>query len=122
MKLLITILILFFPIIGEVLAKLITQEWDDITDFLLTIPPFNIISAMRHYYGKENIEVNYNVLLLQISGLFIVTILGTIGIIYMYLYSSNLFNTEYNINETSSIQMTGGNTQINNSFFKKFYI
>ena len=132
MKILITILILFFPILGEFIAKLITQEWDDITDFLLTIPPFNIISAMKKYYGKENIIINYNSILLQVGGLFIITILGTSGLIYMYLNDDNLFtfdninimNDDYNndYNNENKIITGGGYTKINKSFFNKFYI
>lgn len=130
MKILITILILFFPILGEFIAKLITQEWDDITDFLLTIPPFNIISAMKKYYGKENIIINYNSILLQVGGLFIITIIGTIGLIYMYLNDDNLFtfdninimNDDYNNNNENKTMTGGGYTKINKSFFNKFYI
>jgi len=131
MKILITILILFFPVLGEFFAKLITRDWDDITDFLLTIPPFNIISAIKQYYGKENIIINYNSILIKVGGIFIITIMGTIGLIYMYLNDNklvtidniNILNDNDNdddINETKIIK--GGNYKINKTFFNKFYI
>tara|TARA_Y100000389_G_C17421902_1_gene497207 strand:- start:481 stop:870 length:390 start_codon:yes stop_codon:yes gene_type:complete len=129
MKILITILILFFPILGEFITKFITKEWDDITDFLLIIPPFNIISAIKKYYG-ENIIINYNSIFIQVGGLFIVTIIGTIALIYMYLNDNNLFTIE-NINFIDNIdennkeinKMSGGNFQkINKNIFNKFYI
>ena len=131
MKILITILILFFPVLGEFFAKLITRDWDDITDFLLTIPPFNIISAIKQYYGKENIIINYNSILIKVGGIFIITIMGTIGLIYMYLNDNKLVtidninilydnDNDDDINETKIIK--GGNYKINKTFFNKFYI
>ena len=115
MKILITILILFFPIIGELIGKLITQEWGDITDYLLMIPPFNIISAIKQYHGKENITINYNTIILQLGGIFIVSVLGTVGLIYIYKYFNN------NIIETTT-EIAGGGDIINKEFFNKFYI
>ena len=131
MKILITILILFFPVLGEFFTKLITRDWDDITDFLLTIPPFNIISAIKQYYGKENIIINYNSILIKVGGIFIITIMGTIGLIYMYLNDNKLVtidninilydnDNDDDINETKIIK--GGNYKINKTFFNKFYI
>lgn len=90
MKIIYTIIILIFPIIGNLLIKFINKEFTNIYNFIFDIPPFNIITAIETYYGKDNIEINYNDIFKYYIGLFLFGILS----IFILFYFSCKQNTK----------------------------